>query len=104
MLNLFQQRQQGTPERLVQVENIKTWARSSIALADDTSLSVTELQCSEPDCPPLETVIVVLSGPLKGKQFKIHQPLLVITEAEVRALTSSSCNTCSNESTTGDNP
>lgn len=41
---------------------VKGWFRKSFGIGEETSLMVTELRCSEPGCPPVETVIAVL-GP-----------------------------------------
>ena len=34
---------------------------------------VTELECCEPGCPPIETVIALLKGPGNTQQYKIHK-------------------------------
>jgi hypothetical protein len=50
------------------------------------SILVTELKCTEPGCPPVETVIALLPDPKSGtkkRQVKIHKPLTEITEEEV---------------------
>lgn len=39
------------------LERIKEWTRSRFSLAEDTVIVVSELTCSMPGCPPLETVI-----------------------------------------------
>ncbi len=55
-----------------QSRKIKDWTREALNLSDEYSILVTELQCSEPDCPPIETVIAVL-GPRGMKyQQKVH--------------------------------
>ncbi|MEM7094264.1 MAG: hypothetical protein AAF567_14775 [Actinomycetota bacterium] len=43
---------------------------------------VTELECSEPGCPPIETVIALLR---EGEQVqhKIHKPIAEVSEADV---------------------
>lgn len=49
----------------------------------DTTVMVTQLACSEPGCPPVETVIAVLrqGDPL---QVKIHKPVAEIDAEDVR--------------------
>jgi hypothetical protein len=55
-----------------------------LATAEDDVVMITELQCIEPGCPPIETVIAVLgTGP--RHQMKIHRPILEITEADLIA-------------------
>ena len=40
---------------------------------------VTELRCSEPGCPPLETVVVLLGPAGPPRQSKIHKPMAEVT-------------------------
>ena len=67
-------------------ERIKAWAAAALAGADggspfeaDVTLMVAELECHEPGCPPIETVVSVLdkANPQKLKQkslTQLHQP------------------------------
>jgi hypothetical protein len=41
--------------------NVKRWVRELFMPSDEATVMVTELHCSEPGCPPLETVIATLS-------------------------------------------
>lgn len=64
------------PKRVLQqdqVDRIKSWTREIWSLSDDITIMVTELECREPGCPPIETVIAVLEGPGLTKQYKIHK-------------------------------
>lgn len=55
-------------------------------LVDDVRILVTELACTEPGCPPTETVIALMH-PGTPQQFKIHKPLREVTKDDVvRAL------------------
>ncbi|MFE6647400.1 hypothetical protein ACFVJS_12610 [Nocardioides sp. NPDC057772] len=51
---------------------------------DDIKILVTELACTEPGCPPTETVIALMH-PGAPQQFKIHKPLAQVTRADVEA-------------------
>jgi hypothetical protein len=42
------------------------------ALGDEDSVIVTELQCSEPGCPPLETVVLIAAAGRATVQHKLH--------------------------------
>jgi len=67
-MNLFkQQRPQANPE---QTQQLKTWVYEILNLSPDIPISVSQLQCHEPDCPPIETVIAVMTEP--PQTFKIH--------------------------------
>jgi hypothetical protein len=56
---------------------------------DDVRILVTELACTEPGCPPTETVIALMQ-PGTPIQVKIHKPLCTVTKDDViRALSRS---------------
>ncbi len=67
---------------------IKRWARVAFALGEDDLVMVTELRCTEPGCPPLETVIALLTAGDSTRQHKIHKPMADVSEEDVRALAS----------------
>ena len=85
MDNPFGSRTRADPGR---ASEIKRWAASAFRLGEDDSVMVTELRCTEPGCPPLETVIALLgvSGPTR--QYKLHKAVAEVTEADVIALAS----------------
>jgi hypothetical protein len=65
---------------------IKAWAAEALGLTDDVAVMVTELRCTEPGCPPMETVVAVLDGLGPTRQYKIHKPLADVTREDVRAI------------------
>jgi len=69
-----------------QVAAIKDWTRAALHLSADTALLVTELQCTEEGCPPLETVIAILDTPGTPQQYKVYKPLHDVTIADIHAL------------------
>jgi hypothetical protein len=58
---------------LAALQQIKTWVYDLLKLDPDIGISVSQLQCKEPGCPPIETVITILSQP--AQQYKIHKAL-----------------------------
>jgi hypothetical protein len=64
---------------------IKAWAAETLGLTDDVALIVTELRCTEPGCPPLETVVAILGEGGPTRQYKIHKPLADVTREDVQA-------------------
>lgn len=82
-MNLFGGRRTIDPK---QVERIKAWARANWELSEETTIMVTELECREPNCPPIETVIAVLEGPGKTRQYKIHKSAEQVSRHDVDAL------------------
>lgn len=71
---------------LEQADRIKTWTREALQLNDETTVMITELECREPGCPPIETVIAVLRGPGNTQQYKIHKTADEISLSDVKEL------------------
>lgn len=69
-MNLFSGKRTIPVDR---ADQIKAWARGVFHLNDETTVMVTELECREPGCPPIETVIALLKGPGETQQYKIHK-------------------------------
>ena len=77
------------------VARLRQWVRAALDFTPETSdeptdgvtILVTELQCAEEGCPPIETVIAVLGSPGNSRQFKIHKPITEVTEQDVYRLT-----------------
>ncbi|TKB95403.1 MAG: hypothetical protein E8D41_01245 [Nitrospira sp.] len=82
-MNLFGGRRSIDPE---QSDRIKSWARETWALSGEATVMVTELECREPGCPPIETVIALLEGPGKTRQYKIHKSAAEISRPDVEGL------------------
>lgn len=66
---------------------VKRWASEAFELPPEVTVMVTELRCSEPDCPPLETVIAVMRDDQRGPaNHKLHKPLAEVTRDDVLEL------------------
>lgn len=85
-MNLFQTKRAPSVGRAAQ---IKEWVSRYFGLPQSTTLIVSELQCTEPGCPPLETVIALFYEDGRSTQRKLHKALAEVTEPDVRALASS---------------
>jgi len=79
-MSLFDPRPRADPAA---VARLKAWARELWDVPPDGSVTVTELRCSEPGCPPLETVVVI--SPRAGETFqrKVHRPAAEVTRADL---------------------
>jgi hypothetical protein len=62
---------------------IKQWTREVMELANDDVVSVNELACSLPDCPPKETVILVMRPGKETLQVSIHKSILAVAYIDV---------------------
>jgi hypothetical protein len=63
------------------LQQIKAQMADLLKLDADTTISINQLQCKEPGCPPIETAIIVLTQP--AKQYKIHKAIHDITMADL---------------------
>jgi hypothetical protein len=87
-MNLF--KQQRSPAQPEAIQQIKRWAYDALAIDPGVPISISQLQCHEPGCPPVETVIVVLTEP--KQTYKIHAAPGEISQAMVvEALTGGGC-------------
>jgi nitrate reductase delta subunit len=57
---------------LAALDRIRGWTRSRFGLAGDDVVMATQVACSLPGCPPLETVVVFWSGG-RRHQFKLFK-------------------------------
>jgi nitrate reductase molybdenum cofactor assembly chaperone NarJ/NarW len=65
------------PERSAEQERVRTWTQERFKLAEDETVMVSELPCSDPGCPPVETHVVFWTQ--AGRQhFKVFKPLAEI--------------------------
>ena len=67
----------------VRVMEIKAWTRSVLCLEKSVLISVNELACSQPDCPPKQVVVLILSNEEPARTFSIHKALLDTSEKDV---------------------
>jgi len=65
---------QRSPQRLEIIEQVTQWTRERFKLPKDAVISVSEIACPLPGCPPLETVVLFwIAG--RRYQFKLFKPL-----------------------------
>ncbi|MEO0984236.1 MAG: hypothetical protein AAFY20_01660 [Cyanobacteria bacterium J06639_14] len=83
-MNLF--KQQRPTAKSEHIQQLKTWTSEVLNLPADVPISISQLQCHEPGCPPIETVIAVMTQP--PQTYKIHAAAGDISrEAVAQALT-----------------
>lgn len=68
------------------LQRVKDAVRSLLGSGDDTAVVVRQLECREPGCPPIETVIAVLPADGPARRWTAHRPVAEITEDDVRDL------------------
>ncbi|MDJ0678065.1 MAG: hypothetical protein QNJ36_22225 [Calothrix sp. MO_167.B42] len=80
----FQFGQQCQPTNSQQTQQIKQWVYQALEINPEIPISLSQLQCTEPGCPPVETVINVMTTPTQ--QYKIHKSLTEIEYADITQL------------------
>ena len=65
------------------ISMIKGWVGSLLKLDKLTTIFVTQLECQEPGCPPIETVIALMKPKEKTEQKKIHKCINDINENDI---------------------
>jgi hypothetical protein len=60
-------------------DRIKGWVRTMLALSDETIVTVSEIACTDPACPGLETVILVMRPGEKAMAYKSFGSVVVQT-------------------------
>jgi len=64
------------------VDRVCDWTRTRFALTGDETVMVSEVACSVPGCPPIETHLVFWTG--AGRHhFKIFKPLADVVEDDL---------------------
>lgn len=71
--------------RIAAIRALKESARILLEAREDEVVVVNELRCTEPGCPPLETVVALLREGGAPRQLKVHKPVIEVTEADLRA-------------------
>ena len=62
---------------------VKAWA-AALGSSPETAFSVNEIACTDPACPGIETVILVMEPGRRTRACKIAKALDEVTEPDVR--------------------
>ncbi|HTQ45448.1 MAG TPA: hypothetical protein VMI75_21970 [Polyangiaceae bacterium] len=79
---LFDKRDDGG--RAEAARRVKAWVSSHAHAEDSDAVMVTELRCTEEGCPPIETVLALLRPGEEPRKWKVHKPIVLVTEEDVR--------------------
>ncbi|MEV0089482.1 hypothetical protein [Saccharopolyspora sp. NPDC050642] len=72
------------PGRADRAGEIAELVRAALGLPADAAVTVQELACAEPGCPPIETKIAVLDEP--PRRWTIHARVSEVDDEAVRAI------------------
>ncbi|HEX8168632.1 MAG TPA: hypothetical protein VF601_22960 [Beijerinckiaceae bacterium] len=84
---LFRRRE--SPPHAEAAERVKAWAFSAAGLPADAVLAVNEIVCTDPSCPGVETVVLLMRPGRKTQARKVQKALAEVTEQDIREALSS---------------
>ena len=73
----------GKPGREI-VDRVKGWTSVALGPPPGTVIAVNEIVCTDPSCPGIETVILVMAPGSKTQAYKVSKPIEHVTELDVR--------------------
>ncbi len=65
-------------ERIQALGRVKEWTRGRFTLPEEAAILVSEMACSLPGCPPLETHVLFLPPGGKRHHFKVFKPVTAV--------------------------
>ena len=65
------------------VDRVKDLARAALRVSPDTAFAVNEIACTDPSCPGIETVILVMEPGQKTRALKVAKPLDEVMEQDI---------------------
>jgi nitrate reductase delta subunit len=73
-----------SPAFLAAADRIKAWTRARFGLPEDGAVMVSQVSCSLPGCPPLETIVAFWTGAeAQRHHFKIFKPVEAVLEDDL---------------------
>ena len=78
--NPFRKKPESNPAR----DAIRGWAEASLGTDPALTLTISEIDCGDPACPGLETILLVMREGEATQAVKIRKPMDEITESDVR--------------------
>ncbi|MFM8750931.1 hypothetical protein [Rhabdaerophilum sp.] len=78
--NPFRKKAESNPAR----DAIRGWAEAALGNDPPLTLTISEIDCGDPVCPGLETIILVMREGEATQAAKIRKSMEEITELDVR--------------------
>ncbi|MDH6129989.1 hypothetical protein [Kitasatospora sp. GP82] len=69
----------ASPRLVAQLTALKNQARQLLELAEEDIVLIRQLDCTQPGCPPVETVVAVLPPSGTSRRWTLHHPVDEIT-------------------------
>lgn len=64
-------------------QRVRNWAIAVLGDEPPTTLTISEIDCGDPSCPGLETIILIMREGEATQAIKIRKPLDTISEQDV---------------------
>ena len=74
-------------QNIEKIRNLKLLISKKYKLSENTIISIAELSCNEPDCPPIETVITARNEDGSMKNWRVAKSIEEIQESDINNLT-----------------
>ena len=71
------------------IRNLKIIISEKYNIPENSTLSIAELACHEPNCPPIETIITERNENGKLRNWRIAKPINDIQETDINSLNNS---------------
>lgn len=65
------------------LSRVRAWTRERFRLPDDTTVLVSEIACTVPGCPPLETIVAFWTDSDRRHHFKVFKPVREVVEDDL---------------------
>jgi nitrate reductase delta subunit len=73
----------NTPEHGEAVERVQLWTRRQFALPEDAPVLVSQLACSNENCPPIQTVVAFWTEAGDRHHFNVPKAIEAIAQTDV---------------------
>jgi hypothetical protein len=71
------------PDREI-LNRVKGWAAATLESGPATAITVNEIVCTDPSCPGIETVVLVMAPGQKTRAYKVSKAADEVTEQDIR--------------------
>lgn len=78
--NIFRRKTKDDPAR----QRVRDWALAILGDDPAPTFTISEIDCGDPACPGLETIILVMREGEATQAVKVRKPLSEIAEADMR--------------------
>jgi hypothetical protein len=69
-----------------QIAIVRGWAKQVLDVPAEAFVMVRQVECRDPGCPSVETIIAILSKNDRPRQWKISKPVAEVTQRDVENL------------------